>query len=264
MKKKIAVLQMEVALGDPDYNFHHMEGLMKEAMKGKPDILVMPETWNTGFYISRKLKEIADENGEHTRLLCSRFAKEYGVHLVAGSTAVKEGDAIYNRAMIFNRAGECIATYDKMHGFNPAHESVFFTPGHGTVSFMLDDISCSMAICYDLRFPEWIRRQILEHSVDLFFLPAAWPKIRHFQWDILIRARAIENQMYFCAVNQGGGQGKAEYGGHSLLVNPLGETVAQGGDKEEIFYGEFDGALLHKVRERLDSIADRRPEFDTL
>lgn len=264
MKKKIALIQMEVALAAPETNFNHMEKLMEEAVKEKPDILVMPETWNTGFYISHKLQEVADENGSRTFALCSRFAKEWGVNIVAGSTAVKMGEQIYNRATIFNRRGEWVGMYDKAHGFSLAHESSFFTPGNHTTAFTLDDIPCSMAICYDLRFPEWIRREILEAPVDLFFLPAAWPKVRHGQWDILCRARAVENQMYFCAVNQGGGTGKGEYGGHSLLVNPLGETIVQGGDKEEILYGDIDLDFLAKVRERLDSLADRRRELDTL
>ena len=176
MKKKIAFIQMQAVLAGVETNYRHAEELMEQAMEGNPDILVLPETWNTGFYISRKLKSIADEGGKRTETFLSSFAKKHHVNVVGGSTAVLCGDDVYNRSFVFDREGRKIAEYDKVHGFSYAYEPMYFKGGDHAVSFTLDDISCSMVICYDIRFPELVRRSVLEGKADLFFIPAAWPK----------------------------------------------------------------------------------------
>ena len=158
MKKKIALIQMQAVLADVETNYRHAEELMEQAMEGNPDILVLPETWNTGFYISRKLKSIADEGGKRTETFLSSFAKKHHVNVVGGSAAVLCGDDVYNRSFVFDREGRKIAEYDKVHGFSYAHEPMYFKGGDHAVSFTLDDISCSMVICYDIRFPELVRR----------------------------------------------------------------------------------------------------------
>lgn len=178
MKKKIALIQMQAVLADVETNYRHAEELMEQAMEGNPDILVLPETWNTGFYISRKLKSIADEGGKRTETFLSSFAKKHHVNVVGGSAAVLYGNDVYNRSFVFDREGRKIAEYDKVHGFSYAYEPMYFKGGDHAVSFALDDISCSMVICYDIRFPELVRRSVLEGKADLFFIPAAWPKAR--------------------------------------------------------------------------------------
>ena len=125
------------------------------------------------------------------------------MNIVGGSVLVKEGNCYYNRAYVVNRSGQVTAEYDKVHGFSPAGEQKMFTGGNHTVHFLLDDIPCSMAICYDIRFPEFIRREALE-GAKLFFVPAAWPLRRIEHWKILNQARAIENEMVVLAVNQAG------------------------------------------------------------
>lgn len=168
MKKKIALIQMQAVLAGVETNYRHAEELMEQAMEGNPDILVLPETWNTGFYISRKLKSIADEGGKRTETFLSSFAKKHHVNVVGGSAAVLYGDDVYNRSFVFDREGRKIAEYDKVHGFSYAHEPMYFKGGDHAVSFALDDIPCSMVICYDIRFPELVRRSVLEGKVDLF------------------------------------------------------------------------------------------------
>ena len=225
---------------------------------------MLPETWNTGFYISHKLKDLADKEGERTKEFCSGFSKKHRVNLVAGSAAVLIGDDVYNRSYIFDRNGENIAEYDKVHGFSFAKEPIFFKGGNHTVHFKLDEISCSMVLCYDIRFPELIRRSVLEGETDLFFIPAAWPEARVFHWNILTRARAVENQMYLCAVNQGGISGKAQYAGNSLLLDPWGNDVCTLGSEEGIAVGEIDTEVISQIRETIHVFKDRRPELDVV
>ena len=156
MKKKIALIQMQAVLAGVETNYRHAEELMEQAMEGNPDILVLPETWNTGFYISRKLKSIADEGGKRTETFLSSFAKKHHVNVVGGSAAVLYGNDVYNRSFVFDREGRKIVEYDKVHGFSYAYEPMYFKGGDHAVSFALDDISCSMVICYDIlrcRYP---------------------------------------------------------------------------------------------------------------
>lgn len=264
MKKKIALIQMQAALADTEYNYRRAKQLMEKAMEGNPDILVLPETWNTGFYISHKLKEIADEDGNRTEKFLSDFAKTHHVNIVGGSAAVRSGEDVYNRSFIFDRNGENIAVYDKVHGFSYAHEPMYFKGGDHAVSFKLDDISCSMVICYDIRFPELVRRSVLEGQADLFFVPAAWPKARLFHWTLLGQARAVENQVYLCAVNQGGISGKTEYAGNSALLDPWGNDVCRLGEEEGIAFGEIDTEVIEKIRDTIHVFKDRRPEIDVV
>lgn len=262
MKKKIALIQMDVALGKPRENYNHAVSLMEKAMAAAPDILVLPETLNVGFFPepARQLAALADPNGAETKAVFSSFAKTHGVNIVAGSAAVLEEGKVYNRSYVFDRGGHVVASYDKIHGFSPMGETAYFEGGSHAVHFELDGIPSSMAICYDVRFPELIRTEALE-GVDLFFLPAAWPLVRKEHWIILSKARAIENQMYFCAVNECGTAGTTKFGGHSLLLSPWGEKICHLGEEEEIQVGEIDLDVIKEIREGINVFRDRRPEL---
>lgn len=262
MKKKIALIQMDVSLGKPKENYRHAAALMEKAMAAGPDILVLPETLNVGFFPEpvEQLAALADPDGRETKAVFSAFAKAHGVNIVAGSAAVLEKGKVYNRSYVFDRSGRVVASYDKIHGFSPMGETEFFAGGDHTVHFELDGIPASMAICYDIRFPELIRTEALQ-GVDLFFLPAAWPLVRKEHWITLSKARAIENQMYFCAVNECGMAGKTKFGGHSLLLSPWGEEICHLGEAEEIQVGEIDLDVIKEIREGINVFRDRRPEL---
>ena len=262
MRKKISLIQMDVLLGEPEKNYEKALALMERAMADGPDILVLPETLNTGFFPSpdEVLKAKSDKNGEKTKKVFGDFARAHGVNIVAGSVSVLENDRVYNRSYVFDRTGAVIASYDKIHGFSPMGETKSYAGGDSLVHFELDGIPCSMAICYDIRFCELIRSEALR-GADLFFLPAAWPLVRKEHWVILSRARAIENQMYFCAVNECGKAGATQYGGHSLMISPLGEELAHLGEAEEVVSVEIDTDMIQGIRESINVFRDRRPEL---
>lgn len=262
MKKKISLIQMDVKIGAAEENYAHAKALMEAAMAEEPDILVLPETLNTGFFPDpmEALRRAADPEGQRTREVFGQFAKAYGVNIVAGSAAVLENGKVYNRSYVFDRSGMVAASYDKVHGFSPMGETSYFCGGDHPVHFQLDGIDCSMAICYDIRFPEWIRTAALQ-GIDLFFLPAAWPLVRKEHWVTLAKARAIENQMYFCAVNECGMAGQTKFGGNSLLLSPWGEEICHLGESEEIRTGEIDLDVIRGIREGINVFRDRRPEL---
>ena len=186
------------------------------------------------------------------------------MNVVGGSAAVLCGDDVYNRSFVFDREGRKIAEYDKVHGFSYAHEPMYFKGGDHAVSFALDDISCSMVICYDIRFPELVRRSVLEGKTDLFFVPAAWPKARLFHWTLLGQARAVENQVL--PVCRQPGRNFRENGVRGKLgaSRSLGNDVCRLGTEEGIAFGEIDTDILQQIRDTIHVFRDRRPEIDVV
>lgn len=263
MKLKLGLIQAKVRLGDVSYNFSHIEHLLEEAAASGADVLVLPEMWNTGFYPKENLTELADENGERAKTLLSRMAKKYNIYIVGGSVAVKEGDVLYNRAYVMDGNGNLMPSYDKVHGFSPSGEPEVFAMGKDIPFFKIQTLTASMVICYDIRFPELIRREALG-GADIIFAPAAWPKVRTYHWDTLLRARAIENQIFLCGVNQGGHDGSTEYAGHSLLLDPWGESLCQLGTEEDIQIAAIDTGVLDNVRSRMRIFRDRREDMDVI
>ena len=176
MEKKIALLQMNIAAGEVERNYAHAAELINTAAESKPDIIVLPETWNTGFKMTEKLPQEADANGERTKTMLSELAKKHDINIVGGSVATLRNNKVYNTTFIVDRKGTVISEFDKLHGFSPAKEDQYFQSGDHTHRFFLDEIPCSSVICYDIRFPEIIRKTTVE-GVDLFFVPAEWPTL---------------------------------------------------------------------------------------
>lgn len=260
MKKKIALIQMNVALGDIEKNYTHAEELMTKAATEGTDILVLPETWNTGFFPKENLKELADAEGKRTKAFLSAFAKKHTLYIMGGSVSTLREGKIYNTSYTVNREGEIINEYTKIHGFSPSGEPDFYTGGTQINTFTIDGITCATIVCYDLRFCELVRLLAI-HGVDLLFVPAHWPLIRKHHWVTLNTARAIENQFFLCAVNACGKAEDTQYGGNSLLLDPWGETLCHLGENEEIAHGTIDLDILKDIRERIHVFRDRRPEL---
>lgn len=260
MKTRISLIQMDVAFAKPEENYSRVLDLMEKALKESPDILVLPETLNVGFFPKQGLSELADVDGKKTKEVFGKFARDNKVNIVAGSVANKKGDYIYNTLYVFDREGKVVCEYDKMHGFTPSDEHNYFKGGDQVLNFELDGIKCSCVICYDVRFPELIRTATLK-GVDLMFIPAQWPLVRKLHWVTLVKARAIENQMFVCAVNACGYAGTTKYGGNSLLIDPWGEEVCHLGTDEEIQTGEIDMEIIEGIRNSINVFRDRKPEY---
>jgi omega-amidase len=259
---KICLLQMDVRIGEPEANFTKIEGLLERAVKhesGKPDVIVMPEMWNTGYALDR-IRDLADRDGERTKSLMSAFANKHEVYIVAGSIADLRGDGVYNTIYVFGRNGRMIADYSKMHLFRLMDEHLHLTAGDQACSFGLDGTEAGAMICYDIRFPE-LSRKLAIGGAKLLFVPAEWPHPRLHHWRTLLMARAIENQMYVVACNRVGRSGTADFFGHSMIIDPWGEVLAEGDETEQILSADLDLSLVDKVRETIPVFKDRRPEL---
>ncbi|MNJ41920.1 2-oxoglutaramate amidase [compost metagenome] len=260
----IALIQSDIHMGNPAANRQIVERWMQQAISAakKPDMIVLPEMWNTG-YALEQIHELADVEGRESREWIADFARHNDVHVIAGSIAEKRDGRVYNTMRIFARTGEEIADYSKMHLFRLMEEEKHLSSGQSAVTFELDGQTSGASICYDIRFPE-LTRTLALRGAKVLFVPAAWPHPRLHHWRTLLTARAIENQMYVVACNRTGQSGKDNFFGHSMIIDPWGEIIAEGGEDEGIITGNIDLSLVDDVRSRIPVFEDRRSNLYNL
>lgn len=255
---KISLLQLNIILGDFEKNKQSVERLAAQAMKQHPDVLALPEMWNVGFF-PKPIVNYADVDGQATRAFLRALAKKYAVNIVGGSVANQINGNLYNTSYIFDREGNEIACYNKIHLFSPAKEDRTFTAGNKLCTFTLDGKKCAVIICYDLRFCELVRHLALE-GMDLLFVPSAWPVERLMHWQILNPARAIENQCFVAAINGVGTFKNFRLGGNSMLIDPWGNMLHQSSMEEAVITAELNFDVLQDIRTNMNVFHDRKPE----
>ena len=255
---KIGIIQLNVGFGKVEQNFERAEAFIREAASKGAEIVVLPEMWNTG-YALEKLPELADKNGERTKAFLSALASELNVHIVGGSVAIERDGKFYNTAYTFNRSGQQVGEYSKAHLFKLMNEHQYLEAGNSMNRFNLGGLEAAGVICYDIRFPEWLRSHALE-GAKVLFVPAQWPTERIDHWKTLLQARAIENQCFVVAVNRIANKVQ-NFNGQSMVIEPWGEIVWTGGETEELAIVDVDFAKVDEVRNRIPVYADRRPEL---
>lgn len=257
---RISLIQMDILYGQPQTNFEKVLELLEQAAQENPDVIVLPEMWNTGYALS-DLDRLADKDGRQTQQLLSKFAREHKVALVGGSVAVKEGSHFFNRTYIYNKEGQLLTTYDKAHLFGLMAEDRYLTAGSDRSLFEVAGIKAASVICYDIRFPEWLRT-LMSDGPQILFVVAEWPQIRVQQWELLLRARAVENQSFVVAVNRVGDDPDNHFSGHSMVIDPLGNVLLQAPDNETgIFTVDLNVAQIAQIRGSIPVFEDRRPEL---
>lgn len=257
---KIACAQMDGRLAataaDVEENYRRAERLIRAAAAQGADVVVLPETWNVGFFPKEDLASLADADGARTRALLGALARELRVNLVGGSVATLREGKLYNTAYVFDRAGEPVYAYDKIHLFSPSGEAEAFTPGETYHTFALDGVTCGLIICYDVRFGE-LTRALAREGAEVLFVVSQWTKARADHLETLTRARAIENLCFLALCNSCTG----ENGGGSAVIDPWGGDLARAGEDEEIVCGTLDFDFLREKRRKLPVWRDRRPEL---
>ena len=260
MLMKVSVIQLPVVIGDRQKNQDTLRTMLEKAMTEKPDTVLLPELWDIGFY-PRPLENYTDEGAHSAKELLSELSGKYHVNIVGGSVAAKLGDSVENICCVFDREGNCIADYSKSHLFSPAKEHKAFRAGDKVTVFTLDGVNCGVIICYDLRFPELTRRLALS-DIDILFIPAAWPTVRLAHWRLLAQARAVENQFFVAAANGSGAFANGmPLAGHSALIDPWGEILAEADEGSAIITADFDLSVKEKIRSTINVFADRRPDL---
>lgn len=248
---KIAVLQFKSVIGEIEKNFDTAAKMIESAKDA--DVLILPELWSTGYYPT-PVNNFADVNSENTARYICQIAKKFNVNIVAGSVIAEVEGKFFNRCIVSNRNGEIIAQYDKVHLFSFADEDKIFTAGKNFVTFELDGVKCGIIICYDLRFPEFVRKIAL-NNIEILFCPAAWSLKRLKPRQILTRARAIENQIFVVFANSAG---------KSEIISPAGETIAEIDTGEQVLTAEIDLNERKKILEKMNLLSDRNKFTDIL
>jgi len=193
--------------------------VMLKGLKVPCDLLLLPEMFNTGFCTDPE--SIAEEMNGETILWMTSHSKSRNMS-IAGSLIIKEHNRYFNRLIYVDKTGR-IYSYDKRHLFRMAGEEERFTPGKEQLIVKLNGWRIAFQICYDLRFPVWSKNR---NSYDLLVYLSNWPASRSDVWNILLRARAIENQSYVIGVNRVGTDGNGiKYSGESMVLNPKGNIA---------------------------------------
>ncbi len=253
----VSLGQMDVVLGQPDVNLAQVRQWAAESARQGADVLVLPELWPTGYDLGRA----ADYATAVTAGMFAEIAslcREYGIHILGSCLSLMGEGAYGNTAVLFNPAGKLLGAYSKVHLFQLMDEHKYLTPGNGRSLVQTPWGESGLAICYDLRFPELFRAYALD-GAKIVFLPAEWPNPRLVHWQTLLRARAIENQMYIVACNRVGTTDGTSFFGHSCIIDPWGEIVVEAGDTPALLTVAVDLEKVSEIRAQIPVFADRNP-----
>jgi deaminated glutathione amidase len=255
---------------DVPTNLAAAQALLEEAAGEGADIAVLPEFFP---YLGpeSRIAEVAETlPGGTASAMLSTVARDRRMWILGGSIHERDGDRLYNTAPLFDRTGELVAAYRKIHLFDvdlegqpPFRESATFTGGTELVTHPVEDLRIGLSICYDLRFPE-LFRGLMALGAELFVVPAQFQHqtgIAH--WEMLLRARAIENQCFVAASAQWGEFGSPEEHrrsyGHSMIVGPWGDVLVQAPKEGSgVWVADLDMAELRRVRKVLPALEHRR------
>jgi deaminated glutathione amidase len=266
---KISVIQINSG-SDKAKNLAKAEKFILEACSQQAQFIALPEVFNLRGVADESIDNAEDLNSGETIQLIKKLARENQVWILAGSLMIKAVKGLpYNTSLLISAQGEITASYKKIHLFDMTQGSTQIreslrnqsgtSPQVATLSIAGQNYKLGMSICYDLRFPE-LYRKYAEERVELITVPSAFTHYTgQAHWQVLCRARAIENQAYVIAPNQCGAGGAVRSYGHSLIVDPWGEILAEAsGDKEEIIYADIDLNRLNEIRSKLPVLEHRR------
>ncbi|WP_309642194.1 amidohydrolase [Flavobacterium sp.] len=247
---KVALIQTALHWENPQANRNHFEKLI-HSIAEKVDLIVLPEMFSTGFTMHPA--DVAEPMlGETIEWLKSVAKSKESA--IMGSLVIRENERYYNRLVFVLPSGE-IKKYDKKHLFTLAGEDKVYKAGNEKLIIDYQGFKICPLICYDLRFPVFSRNT---ENYDLLIYVANWPKPRTNAWDILLKARAVENQCFVIGVNRIGiDKNNHEYIGHSQAVDCLGNYVLEPQENEGVFIINLDKSDMIETRERLDFLSDR-------
>ena len=254
---KIAALQMDLAWHDRAANFKKAQTMAAEAKAAGADLIILPETFATGF--SMEPAFTAEDLDGPTPSFLRSLARDMKTAVIGGFVLKQSGSKPHNVALAVDRRGADLALYAKIHLIGILGETDAHAPGSRPMVFQWEGVRIGCFICYDLRFPELFAP--LAEQCDLMVVMASWPEIRQKHWDLLLQARAIENQCFLVGVNRVGQGGGYSFRGGSAVIDPLGEILAHGADGETPVMATIDPAQTAKVRTTLPFLKDRRPEI---
>jgi predicted amidohydrolase len=263
---RVAAIQLNSS-GDKEQNLSTAERLVRAAAADGAELVALPEKWNL-LAGGEELVAGAEALNGPSLTAARGWAADLGIHLLAGSISERgpEGEKAANTSVLIGPGGEDLAVYRKIHMFDvdaggvSYRESEFERPGDEPVAAPVGALTAGLTVCYDLRFPELFRILALR-GAHLIVVPSAFTLATgRDHWEVLLRARAIENQLFVLAPNQfGTAPPHFSSFGRSMIVDPWGVVLATAPDEECFVAADLDLAAQDRVRESLPSLANRRP-----
>jgi len=259
----VSLVQMDVITAHPEKNLRKAEHAMVEAVRRHTDIVCFPEMWTTGFNWTYNVLASSDHHQYFGRV--AALAKQHALWVTGSMLALDAQGKLANAASLFSPDGYCVGTYHKTHLFSPLHENKHLTPGDSTTIIDAPWGRTGFAICYDIRFPELFRTYALQ-GASIIFCPSAFPLPRLEHWKVLLRARAIENQIFVVGVNQVGFEQfkntTLAYCGGSAIIDPWGRTLCESDQTNEgLITASIDMGEVSRVRADMPVMKDRRPDL---
>jgi predicted amidohydrolase len=236
-----------------------LEAFLDAASAGpRPDVVVLPELFSTGYVLERLPALAVTEDGMRESL-APRFSREYGCWLFAGTWPVMTESGLKNTLFVFDPDGNLAHRTEKAHLFRQMGEDSVFAPGTPSGVFDLGGTPAGSVVCYDLRFPELSRRLTLA-GARIVFVPAQWPEARQDLFRCLLRARSAEAQVFFVGCNIGGEHLGVRFGGGGGVAHPSGDLVKPEETRDGVKDYIIDPADVGRMRQKVDCLRDRRPE----
>jgi predicted amidohydrolase len=251
---RVCSAQITSTWEDPENTIARAETFIRHAADCGAKLVCFPEQFATG-WDPQPHKNIQDIHGSIISSL-QAYAKEYRIGIL-GSFREEHAPLPKNTAVAIGRDGRILASYAKIHLFSFCHEQEGNSPGTDLGIFTFDSLTCGIAICYDLRFPE-LFRIYAQKGVQAVFVPSAWPQSRIRYWELFITARAAENQMYVLGVNTTGKTPVDQYSGASMTADPNGMIVSRANEAEQLLFSDIDPGEVKRTRGRFPVERDRK------
>lgn len=224
----------------------------------RPVQVIFPEIWATGYFdFDRYYSESESDRGE-TYELMSSWARKLGCYIHTGSFVEKEGEAYYNTSLLIAPNGSVLGKYRKIHLFGfQARETELLQPGNFVGTFDTEYGRVGLATCYDLRFPELFRAMV-NLGAQYYLVNSAWPSNRMDHWRLFNQTRAVEEQSFLISCNGTGTLNGSRLAGHSMIVDPWGEILAEGGETEQIVSADVDPRRVADNRKNFPALRDKK------
>lgn len=260
MKVIISLAQLHINLGNIQDNACRAYDMITEASKQSSSIILFPELWSSGYDLQNR-QRYSQENFYLLSQLIT-YSKKFNM-TIGGSLLLSDTEGnVYNEfTLIQPSKSSHLDRYRKIHLFRPMHEEQWLCAGDEMHIASFPWGKAGMATCYDLRFPEMFSYYAIEGAC-ITFIPAEWPHQRVDHWKVLLRARAIENQMFIAAANTVGTIGVETFAGCSTIISPTGEILVEGSSHDEVLLTtEIDLELVSQTRNTIPILKDRRPDI---
>jgi predicted amidohydrolase len=254
---KVCTAQMASTWEDPGANLAKAGILVASAVADDAELICFPEQFVTGW--SPNSTRFAEDPDGSTVTALRELARDHSIFIV-GSYVEKHDPRPLNTSVAIDTRGKIVATFSKIHPFSPGGEDLHYDPGDHISLFSAGNVRFGIAICYDLRFAP-LFRVYARAGVHCVLVPSAWPCSRTRAWELLIAARALDNQFYVIGCNPTGTTPVDRYCGHSLSADPVGVVISHGGEEEELVMTDVDPARVHATRARMPVERDRRPDL---